>query len=1390
MNLVYETGGKQVKILLYKFSVQSALGDFFIPYHTKLHGNLTPEQLAALTDNVGGMDYADLDIPSDVVSQYLGYRAPQRMPHDSWFARKLPVDVYADNAAVKVDTSGSDFIALYQFYSVIENYDSKLLKCNWKNALSDNFVKEMSGLMSTKRTELIAALRSAYSTVSSAKTLDEISTVVQRFDLSPFVQFRSHRTAVNDMHNQITMVISADPSLVNSQVGASSSSVPKSSASYGLSQDTTTDLPVIAENDIVEVRVRYYKVDAVRGVSNKSAAVTKPDFSLQEGAYMDPQGFTRVYRGYVSNVKRTKKPGTVESVEVTCAGLSKMFSTFSCSVKPSLRENAELYAVGSELNGAQATVAENIYSGKTAKNVLDDLMGTVLLSGDAAASFSEAANYYSYFYDSNSLPGASSDYAPSTELDVNFYVPLTADQVLPDASSTSNNNPDKPSKDSAYGTDTNLQRKFGFQVMSYIATLAQFSDTYAQLEWAAANTDLPKDIQLMSRIYGTLERGSLPAFNIMLSKMPMWFSDMKHPVEILSQLRQSMYMEIFEDRPGTVRIRPPKYNVINVNPVVSDFGSALESSLYYLPVYDATGTKSAEIPLCGDYIIPVEDILDLTFERNDNQLITRSDSTLTEPIVGSLTDITSWFTDVPLLLKYGLRTSGSSSNPLCRSFGLARVASALHTATANSGVRTLRLQVKDKREYRVGRLYFIPMDSSSEDFYSNGIACRGVIGYVTSITNEERPGAAPTHQIEMTCVRRAEIVHVTSANYAQYDAYYVNFKHLPDIDSFMANLVTDTKALEAVNTAAKNFIKTPLASPNLGATTAVRRCVIANADGNDKFSPQSDSGRFISSIFSTSNTSAICPEFLAQLTLLDIDPNHALYPTTAYTPTAFQALRIGVSTADYKNIPVINTHSVKYRDMRDLVALVHALVRTAIVARVQQISSSKAYSATSAAASPYMLAPDLSNLGYAGFLPKGTTSGVTYTLSESITIGNDTYTITTKSGDTDTAKIGYYGVVCCVNSSSPNLTNRLFYLPIINNHSTRLCEILGYPDIQCTGSTDVNMHMAGHVIPATDVGVCTWTLQDVVENLIELYVRNSGQTESGLVNDTSTLMSLYQAYANASINPYVVAEGGTFYAVSPASALYTTDATAQIERGQMYALETAVDLMGASPGATVGGVAQGVDARTKTYSLLYNLQFCLATATNDVRVFVPIHDDFYTAYFSTLLARAQLIDFGAGQTKLPVAWAIVSGTTSLSTGTTATFIPVQGGTVSSPALTTTCPESQRAAVTARLYRPLTVPAWSYLGPTYKGTLPGLFTVLTPAAGYRPHILSFVDPLQFITASDKTFSQGQLTPLTYLWFHWYTTKNGALYNLGAFNNATDSGITAYNTLNLKRVTDAG
>ncbi len=736
-----------VRVYLYKLNANTKVWKLF-------HQDFTFGKYANWAGQ--GADPSDLDVSSsDVASALGGAGALQRMPFDSWFPRKVGLSTDVLTGLPGADPAKNSLVRKAQNYYALEDLDATKCRLNWKNIYSADFKKDFKEFLDVKRNNLAAALQDLFTLFSTDR-----NSAISRYDLTGFVLNYRHTTTVEDSTNGVSMTLVSDPmaflSGANGEIASSSSygdtrdTLPYISDSSPVSGNKQNSIPVVDENDIVEIRVKYLSPD-------------NDKWGITEGGFTDSDGFHRVFMGFITRQSKTMSYPSTEKLELTIDGPAKMLQIFDTAFVPSaMQVTGEMFAPYTEMSDLKFTLWGNNFTAQTADTIFERMMGNVLFAEKYGG------NYSDIFSPTALSDSTGSGITPPPDVDVDYYV-FRSDL-------------------SAVNTS--------FQFIAYLPVLMGMARQYAAYDaQVRANGDTlvyskPADTRstVLNEVLGCVEQSSYIAYKAMLqTSFRLFYPELKRPGQILSDIRETTQLECFDDRPGVIRLRPPKYNIINLNPEITEYAGNTTAPLITIPTVNSSGITQ-DITLSAEYVISPADISAVGINKDDYSLITRADHTWELPVAGGLdiSELTGHFTNAGEIMRYGLRTSGPQHNPMSLSPAVATALSAVYLARANKDVRTMSCRVFNNREYRVGRLYYIPV-SQPDSQTPNTVVSRGLVGYVTAISTDFSQGKL-YHDLTMSYIRQAEIVVVL--NSGKY-VYYANFKRLPEVSTYMRLLASN-----------------------------------------------------------------------------------------------------------------------------------------------------------------------------------------------------------------------------------------------------------------------------------------------------------------------------------------------------------------------------------------------------------------------------------------------------------------------------------------------------------------------------------------------------------------------------------------------------------------------
>ena len=1303
----FSTPKPAVKIFLYKIKRGTALWNF----------NHNFSQIPKMQGYVAmGGDPADIDVPSSVVRATLHGSKFNRLPFDSWIPRITTGQI---DLATGLPPAGNLDTPEEKAYFALEDIDRTNMLLSWKNLYGG--ADTTAGTGSAYATNFAAFFANR-----KAALIDGINDILQRFktdpksaidryDLTTFLIKYSHGTELENPNNILNVDLASDPSAFfaagtdtrladATDFGRFSSGV-VGNMDYG-SNENKSSIPLVEENDIIELRVKYLD-------SNNSK------WEVQESGFIDADGFQRVFMGYISSMTRTMQYNAQEQLKLVAAGVSKIFPLYDTTFVPSVTSSTadgkgtpgvNTFEAGIEMSDTRFSIWANNLNGKSTDQIFDNFMHSGLFCHTVADMQGEipklqeklaAANKQletitqaeittnpvdnpvlskaivaqkveivgiknditnkeiaiekakraklDLVFDPQNINGGSNAATPPATLDIEYYLPISQQ----DTAATS------------------------FQIINYIPVLMSLARQYSVTDSVpgiensevkeavhAAIKKVDSRVELLANVMATIEQSGYLGYKTMIqSGFKMFYPEMKRPDAIFSELKQNTFLELFEDRPGVIRLRPPKYNIINLNPDVCEYKRQAGASAPTVAL--AVPRPHVPVHLNLEYVIPASVIMDISVQRDDIGIITRADHTWETPLAGQpLEGYTGHFTDPGYLMKYGLRTTGPQHNPMSLSPKIAAVLSAVRIATANASARTITMTVFNNREYRLGRLYYIPtsIPSTAEMQPGNGsIVSKGIVGYLTKIDTALTYGQNAVHTLSLDHVRQADILEV------QEGIYYANFKKLPDIATYMRLLATDQAVAQDAATAihpkdsgyrdavanddttvhdgymiASNGIVSDAFDPattravhQLYAAKLVGAGIAASIISPDDTKLQAEQNSFVTTISANGiqddGAVSLTKNFLAKLTTYDVDPLKQVYPKVKAAPIQLYS----TATAD-AYIP--NTESTQNRDVDDLMQVVYNLLAMAIDAKYFGTGSDF----------------NISKLDYQDI--KVTDTGLAYirvtgdkaddrTISDirsnedkSIqfkrTIFVGTIIDATAAPVTPAVYAGrvVFAFVQTEERSGKGAGNfnKFFVFHVPATKSLRLCNLInlgtpagcGYRSLNtiaqaaqpgATGpaleaakaAAQSDLHYKGQALVFTNLDVSLWSFGDILESCVELDIKDLPDQVPGATGD---MQHLYTSYINCMVEPYNFAHDPQYnFCYNPAGVVgtpFSKDLASSIMKGCYDTCRSVLNTI--FPAMRVAEVEGNED--------LYYFKKEFGTATNIIeQVLVPVVQSYFSS---------------------------------------------------------------------------------------------------------------------------------------------------------------------------------
>ena len=438
----------------------------------------------------------------------------------------------------------------------------------------------------------------------------------------------------------------------------------------------------------------------------------------------DDGSIERVFQGWITEINFSEKPGTVGRCAVTCHGLYKLLSINTFVSDPAILSQFE---EGTEITSPDVTPFTDVFTGKTINEIFDTFMHHTLnltaeileydrdefkqstrQTEEQKIILSRRINYYS-----NINKIAELGYKDIGQR-IKNEIALLNDQIKKTHSTQTGKD-----KDKVAGLESEIRRleekkadiirkyrKFNIYILLLYLWFYAFNDS------PSIEKKLEKDEKLgpydSSALVAKLDLGDwrgiqkdkdgkiknwrapVAFLEATRSNWSNYYSGLTTPMDKLKDIYGLIHYEIFENNDGQIVLRPPTYNSIGDN------------------AYGEINTKTLMTEQNEKHVISAKDIIgDVTFDKDDSQLLTRSDYFMKLPFFGKLAFRGGHFTDLNLLLKYGLRATPPKESPMAQNQTLAGLVSALALINSNAKTRTASLRVTAKEKFKIGKLYYI-----------------------------------------------------------------------------------------------------------------------------------------------------------------------------------------------------------------------------------------------------------------------------------------------------------------------------------------------------------------------------------------------------------------------------------------------------------------------------------------------------------------------------------------------------------------------------------------------------------------------------------------------------------------------------------------------------------
>lgn len=616
------------------------------------------------------------------------------------------------------------------------DYDNPRTPLYWRNKLADNYGEELEDAFQNFAGNLFIELNEGR--LKLRHTGDR-----PFLDLTPFVKTVSgYAVQAKDLANSMTLSLVRPEALVD----ASDDRLPD--IKFG-----SLDGILPRENDIVMVLTRY------------------------------PGGsFFQEYLGFITRIEDGSSYGQLDRYEIGIDGISKI--TKQSDIVRAQAINDQQFLPNIEINeNNQVSVMEDQYNDKDVRGIFSSVLKSVfsLVPVNRAGKPRTGRFRYSEAYGLNpqafcpkvvSKPGRTAGGEPRLAVQYpsdfggfqhNFFALITLFMMTIEPSGDDVLFPTRTDKDETFAS----------------------TFYYDQLKRLRADADgsvdeIPADdsgVILSPLKRAVIDHGGQSAFNLMIAHgFELFFSHMAKAEEIMGEIRNGSYYDLFESRDGTLVCRPPRYNKIerttseterqSVETPVGEDGIDVGVAF---SLNEATSTW--EFNRDSDFFIRKEEVIDIPSRVfDDDALESRVDMKLNMPLYGALNFPAASYTDPDVLLRFGLKTQGPISNPNAINSTAPKIFSPLVLAMVNAPSRTLTVRAKDTRRFFVGKAYYL------ESIDCVGLLVADDIGHAYNTVSSRNLGFSMLRRV----VRRPLAEIKAGANGTFYEAINMAMSYMDD----------------------------------------------------------------------------------------------------------------------------------------------------------------------------------------------------------------------------------------------------------------------------------------------------------------------------------------------------------------------------------------------------------------------------------------------------------------------------------------------------------------------------------------------------------------------------------------------------------------------------------
>lgn len=571
------------------------------------------------------------------------------------------------------------------------DYDDPAHPLYWRNVNNQDYQKTFNEDLKAFQTAFINDVNSGSIVLRSSN-----SGLPYRDITDAITSVSNYQVSLVEFQNNLTLVLGQDQtqstgrSLMNGETLDNVSQADR----QALVQDILNS--DVGENDVIMVRSSH----------TKDSAGNFTNYFIE-------------YIGFVGQVVKNISYGTVKTLTLSVFGISKQLELSNMISQKSLSPNEFGNITGPSQN--QAYVLATAFNGKSLKQIFTDIVSQVLY-------WTVSDNPIPTPADSpDSLGAAQSGIAQKAATGVPALDSIGQTHTPTRAGSTTNNNPNATLFDIDFGVflakNPSLQFNIFVVLTLYLMKITNVNtsnNVTLQNLFPKFDTSTGTSPVLDKDVMGILEHGDHQVYNLAVAHgFSNFFSQFQTAADVLGEVRSTTYYDVFEAKDGTLIVRPPRYNKIEislseyerVNLTETNFTLESPSSIEGVLKYKSdpkSGFNGFVFNENADFFIGQEIIAESTdVIRQDMTLETTAQTKFTMPLVGPQDFPAGVYTDPALLIKYGLRSKGPVDNPNVTNASLAKLYAPIVIQLLNSRTRTTDAVVRDSQKFRVGKLYVI-----------------------------------------------------------------------------------------------------------------------------------------------------------------------------------------------------------------------------------------------------------------------------------------------------------------------------------------------------------------------------------------------------------------------------------------------------------------------------------------------------------------------------------------------------------------------------------------------------------------------------------------------------------------------------------------------------------